>query len=315
MNKITVIIPFLNEGEEIYSTVSNIRETAGDKVDIILIDDASRKDYNYELVAEQFDATFIRHEERKGVAASRDEAVENCLTEFFLLLDGHMRFFQKDWVELIMNELEENRRALFCCQSLALEKGNDGCVCFSMNKAETYGAYMDFGVMGDLQVKWNIYDPNPNFSTVEIPCILGAGYACNRTYWRYLRGLEGLRSYGMDEQFISLKVWMEGGVCKLIKNVKIGHFYRSVFPYKTENIDLLYNKIYIAELLLPYKEKYNIFKNWSVLYDSLLKEAIVLLAENKEFLNDQKKYLQKIFTNNIETIISNNMYVQEKNYL
>ena len=38
---LTVIIPFLNEGEEIVMTVKSERETAGDMVDVITINDCS----------------------------------------------------------------------------------------------------------------------------------------------------------------------------------------------------------------------------------------------------------------------------------
>jgi glycosyltransferase involved in cell wall biosynthesis len=41
MNKLTVVMPFLNEGDEVEHTVQNIRQTAGDNVDILLINDAS----------------------------------------------------------------------------------------------------------------------------------------------------------------------------------------------------------------------------------------------------------------------------------
>ena len=50
MNELTVIIPFLNEGEEIYNTVKNLRETAGDEINIILINDASEDKYDYESI-------------------------------------------------------------------------------------------------------------------------------------------------------------------------------------------------------------------------------------------------------------------------
>lgn len=35
-NDLTIIIPFLNEGEEVARTVESIRKTAGNKVDILL---------------------------------------------------------------------------------------------------------------------------------------------------------------------------------------------------------------------------------------------------------------------------------------
>ncbi len=38
---LTVIIPFLNEGEEVVMTIKSVRETAGDLVDVITINDCS----------------------------------------------------------------------------------------------------------------------------------------------------------------------------------------------------------------------------------------------------------------------------------
>jgi glycosyltransferase involved in cell wall biosynthesis len=54
MNKLTAIIPFLNEGIEIEQTLASIRETAGDEVDIIVINDNSHDDTDYETVAGKY---------------------------------------------------------------------------------------------------------------------------------------------------------------------------------------------------------------------------------------------------------------------
>ena len=40
-NELTLIIPFLNEGEEVYNTVKNLRENSIYDFNIILINDAS----------------------------------------------------------------------------------------------------------------------------------------------------------------------------------------------------------------------------------------------------------------------------------
>lgn len=92
MKKLTVIIPFLNEGEEVQNTVESIMTHGGDQTEIILINDASTDGYHYKGVAEDYGACYIEHARRQGVAASRDEGVERCTTPYFLLLDGHMRF-------------------------------------------------------------------------------------------------------------------------------------------------------------------------------------------------------------------------------
>lgn len=312
MIELSVIIPFLNEGEEIYNTVNNLRETAGDKINIILINDASGDGYNYESVARKFDAKHIIHNKRKGVAASRDEAINICPTDYFLLLDGHMRFFQTDWVELIVEELKRNDCTLLCCQSLSLMKDNKGNVSIELSKAVAYGAYIEFTETGNMQARWSTYDPAPEQNVIDIPCILGAGYATSKEYWKYLGGLKGLYSYGMDEQLISLKAWMEGGRCKLLKHVKVGHLYRTSFPYVTADVDLMYNILFVAELLLPIKEKHFIFKFWETYNEILYKEAFHRLKDNKAELNEMRVYNKNIFKFPVENVLSYNEFVKNK---
>jgi glycosyltransferase involved in cell wall biosynthesis len=48
MNQLTVIIPFLNEGREVGNTLQSIRETAGEQVDVLLVNDASYDDFDYD---------------------------------------------------------------------------------------------------------------------------------------------------------------------------------------------------------------------------------------------------------------------------
>ena len=48
MNELTAIIPFLNEGIEIANTLQSIRSTVGDTIDILLINDCSTDEFNYE---------------------------------------------------------------------------------------------------------------------------------------------------------------------------------------------------------------------------------------------------------------------------
>ena len=40
-NELTVLIPFLNEGEEVITTVKEVRRTAGYNVNIIVVNDHS----------------------------------------------------------------------------------------------------------------------------------------------------------------------------------------------------------------------------------------------------------------------------------
>lgn len=103
--QLTIIIPFLNEGDEVVNTVKSVRETAGDSVDIIAINDCSTDGYPYREKLQSYSIYYLENEERKGVAASRDYGINICRTPYFLLLDGHMRFYDKLWSSRIINVL------------------------------------------------------------------------------------------------------------------------------------------------------------------------------------------------------------------
>lgn len=77
--KLTILIPFLNEGKEVENTIESIVSTSKDELDIILINDAS----DYRSLLEKYDVTYIENEQRKGVSTCRNIGVKRCKTPFF----------------------------------------------------------------------------------------------------------------------------------------------------------------------------------------------------------------------------------------
>lgn len=49
-NNISVLIPFINEGDEVRNTVREVRRTAGDSVDIVAKDDCSIKEMKISIL-------------------------------------------------------------------------------------------------------------------------------------------------------------------------------------------------------------------------------------------------------------------------
>lgn len=194
-NKLTVLIPFMNEGEEVAATVRDVRRTAGMGVDVIVVNDCSTDGYDYKKDLEQYKITYIENKENTGSAPSRDICVQNCNTPYFLFLDAHMRFFCDNWVEEIVDILEKDDRQLLCLHTISLKKDEAG-VHINKNDSLAYGAYMPLDIDNSLpDIKWNRKEFDSKSSVQEIPMILGAAYAGSKRYWQYLRGMEGM----MDE--------------------------------------------------------------------------------------------------------------------
>lgn len=314
VKKLTVIIPFLNEGEEVENTLSSIRHTVGYTVDILIINDASTDEPDYRAIADKYGALYLYHKKRKGVAASRDQGIALMQTPYFLLLDAHMRFYQTNWADRIVEELEKDKRVLLCCDTKALRKDEKGKV---RDAAYTpaFGAVINLrGNSWILNPKWVMQEKKIGEVVEDIACVLGAGYAGSREYWQYLRGLEGLVYYGSDEAYISLKVWLEGGRCRLLKDIQIGHIYRDQAPYPIENVDNMFNKLWIAELLLPFAYKIRVYGALNEINPQDYREAFRRLTKKRKKIEELKQYYDKIFTVGFEKMVQLNQIKLEENF-
>lgn len=311
-NSLTVIIPFLNEGEEVRRTVESIRATVGHDVDIIVINDCSFDGYPYRDKLEKFGVTYIFNNERKGVAASRDLGVSLCHTPYFLLLDAHMRFYNSMWHRCIVERLQTDDRLLLCCQTKVLEKDADGNIVEATEATPHFGAYMPLHKGCYLpDIKWNNKERYPECCEEEIPFVLGAGYATSRRYWQHLHGLAGLRQYGCDEAYISLKVWREGGRCVLLKNVVIGHIYRTEFPYTNSNAACVSNYLLTASLLFPQSLRIRAYAVAASIDRRSYEDAVKDLAKRKADIDKMNAYYHYILTRPCRDILPMHHIAQE----
>lgn len=246
---LTVVIPFLNESTHLQRTLHNLRETAGEAINIIVVNDCSDDFFNYEAVARHYHCTYIRNETRKGVARSRDIGVSIADTEHVLLLDAHMKFFTAGWHEIISNYIHQNQHAIYCTKSIVLDE------LWNVSENSSVGKGVQFKenqheIQNFLTIEWLFDEQHTEHTTgiSEIPCIMGAAYAFSREYYQKLGGLAGLHTWGFDEQLLSLKARMAGGHCFIINELRTGHVYRTQFPYHLPAYATPYNKMVIAFL-------------------------------------------------------------------
>lgn len=293
--KLTAVIPFLNEGDEVRTTVRGIRDTAGDAVDIIAINDGSDDGYDYLADLRDLNVRYFANATRRGVAGSRDWGVTMCDTPYFILLDAHMRFYKEGWQDILTDLLTENDRRLLCCQTKFLGKDDNGVEYHRVKCLPTYGARLRFDLDGMWpNTDWKYGEERPGEATERIPAVLGAGYAASVRYWKRLKGLAGLRYYGSDEAYLSLKVWMEGGECVLVKDIVFGHIYREKSPFRRWHEEEVYNRLMIACTLFPDDYRHMTHAMAASTDKEVYGRALGILDANRELLDGLKEYYRSI---------------------
>lgn len=247
--KLTAVICFANEGDEVEHTVRGIRETCKDAVDILLINDASDDGRDYETVADQHGCRYFENEARIGPAHSRHKGLTWAKTDHVIFLDAHMRFYQAGWHDVINQTIELNPDALYCTQSRPLKPGG-----------APSGAPVGLGASIEmeapkfedwLKAEWNVR-PRGDGPTTYVPCVLGGCYAVHREFMLSYGGYRGLHRYGGEEPLISIKSWLSGGSCQIINGVMIGHIYRGgkPAPWKDTARYFHFNKLATARIVM-----------------------------------------------------------------
>lgn len=259
MPELTVVIPIANEGWDLTRTVKEIRQTAGDEVKILLVDDCSEDGYDYAGVAARYGCSYVRNRARMGAGWSKNFGMSRLETPYALLVDAHMFFPRDHWWRRVTEELRWDDRAIYCTKGMAYWYEDVAASGEYRPTEPTFGAYVR--LLGDhyeeiLEPKWIDTSKLPDATTVDIPCVLGATYGVSARYWQVMGGLDGLKAYSGEELHLSLKAWMEGGRCRLITDVEIGHLYRRRHPYRVNWDAYLHNKIFTIRTLLGEDTEY-----------------------------------------------------------
>lgn len=305
-NKLTVVMPFKNEGKEVANTAKSIRDTVGMSVDIIAIDDDCDDGFDYAGSLRGLNVTYVRNSYRLGASLSKERGAQLAKTPYFILLDAHMRFYDSEWAEYIVRELDANPHRLLCCKSICLQKDEEGNVSVHPKSYSPQGAYLSFCSNKYVPaIDWNGYtECLPTCAENQIPCVLGAGYITSKSYWNKIHGLQGLLHYGCEEAYISIKAWKEGGGCYLLPKLTIGHIYRKKFPYPVYSFQCIYNNLIISELLFPTSERcFAKAVAWNLSKDTYFK-AMEYMSLHKNDL-DKLARCYKTFKKNDFTYVKN----------
>ena len=291
-NKLTVIIAFRNEGDEVESTVQSVRDTTDSNlVSIILMDDGSDDGVDYEAVAKRHNCEYHKYPKSVGPAIARSMGARWCKTEKFVFIDGHMRFYDQQWNKRICKLLDENPRAILCSGTTNIVPGKErenrgnsaACIKINDEPGSEYNAL------------WSADMKDFKGELMEVPCVLGAFYAFNKSFWKEIKGLAGLAGYGLEEPFMSLKAWYLGGKCLIIRDFYVGHLYRDVPKVPISSEKFYANQMMLIDVFtVDPKDRQERLTRYRNMFDpKMLKEVDDITAKQKNSIDELKAYLKE----------------------
>lgn len=275
-NALSPIIVFRNEGDNVRKTLESIKETATGVLHTLLVDDASDDGYDYESLAKEYGVDYHRMSEPSGSVGTRNFGATHCKAEHFVMLDAHMKFFHKGWDEKLLSIMQDHPNSIICSRTVVMQPGEHGEWLVRdeqdpQHHGKHWGAYICWKSGWEFEPKWTEQQiPHEHDARVnKVSCVLGAVYASTKTWWQKIAGLHGLCKFGLDESFMSIKTWLMGGECLIVKDWGVGHLYRDekTVPKGLLSNPINYdaNRLFLASIFCP---------NLAYLYAKRLKQRI-----------------------------------------
>jgi glycosyltransferase involved in cell wall biosynthesis len=252
-------------------TVRRIHETASVPVEVIVVDDGSRRPPEID------GAMTIPLYEPTGLAYARDLGIMAAQSDAVLILDAHMNFHDDDWADYCADYAMSYPAHIGCAVSVQLDSDPGATPSQQMDmgqrwnngepspRAKYYGAKIETVCQKTgrpFPCKWHgqYRDLIEHGDFGEIQCILGGAYVLNRNWYvdTLKRPWQPNRGWGTSEQTIAMPNWLMGGKSTLLP-IEIGHQYRTgrqdLVPYTVgENMEarILWNRYkLIRSLPLP----------------------------------------------------------------
>lgn len=309
LSNLSIVIAFKNEKQEVYNTLKSlVLHLYYKNTPIILIDDCSNDKYDYVNIAKAFNAEYYKSNIPLGSAGGKMLGVSKVKTKYFCLFDAHMRMYNNDWDLELLHYLENNPNNIYTSNSVIMTKvGNTDNIINEnlINRNKTFGAFARVDKGWEYHARWCNKFISETDDLGLVPLVLGAVYATSKEHWDYIHGFEGLEIYGIEEPLMSIKTFLTGNYCYLIKDFYVGHLYRKSgeqpFTITPTHVDA--NQLTVAFLFENFNDFNKILENLKNrtgpklgnLAEEELKIRIPKLLKYKEYIKSISKKTIKDF--------------------
>lgn len=248
--KLSIVIASVNE-RDLPWTVKSIRQTAGDRPEIVVVDDCSASPVKIDSPP----IRIIHNPFRMGVGPSRHVGALAATGELLLFTDAHMRFPQ-GWYEALIARADARPKTLHCCACAGLTSSQtDLAKVSSFYQGATLNVQgPDAQAANKTQIMEVVWKHSETKDDEELQCVMGAGYVIPRKWFLELAPLRFLIGHGGDELQLSLKAWLSGGDVRFVKSVALGHIFPTMEEqskkFQVEPHLPIFNKIFGIRTLL-----------------------------------------------------------------
>ncbi len=229
----SIVVVAHNEGEHLPLTIDGIRATAGDEVEIVVVDDWSTDESVRAL--DPTDVRIVRPPERGGVVGARNEGARAATGDVLVFADAHVDPVA-GWLDAMLDAFADPHVA---CATPAITE---------MNHRRSRGLGFTWATPA-LGVRWLTA---PRRETHPIPFACGCLMAFRREDFESVGGFDpGLMRWGSEDAEICLHLWRRDRATVAVPQAQVSHLFRPKGPYEVDSHMIVHNSLRVAAVHLP----------------------------------------------------------------
>ncbi len=244
VDKVSVVIPTHNEGENLVDTVHCIlKNTAYPDFEIVVVDDAST-DGSVNRLCDDFGKNgqvSVVRAEGVGVAKARNRGAAYASGRILVFLDGHC-YTPPNWMSKLIRPLADTGVGLVGPVFAVIQRGSD---------------VRGLGLIwrdASLELEWLEQRQSTPY---PVPLQCGACQAVRREDFQRLGGYDaGMTRWGSEDEELCLRYWLMGYEVLVQPQSVVYHLFRESHPYEVQVQKIIYNRLRLARLHLS-KERLN----------------------------------------------------------
>jgi len=230
--ELSILIPALNEGENLRRTVECVRETLPACAEIIVVDDGSDDGCADFLRGASDLATLIEPGERLGAIGARNLAAAHAGGRTLVFLDAHVEM-TTPWIDPLLDVLEDP----------AVGAVSPAISVLGREDARGYGLCW---TSAELSCAWL---PPPSAPPFDVPLLPGACIAIRRHVFLSVGGFDrGLIRWGFEDGELSIRLWRLGYELRVVPDVAVAHLFRERHPYTVDWLWIVHNILRVAHV-------------------------------------------------------------------